>query len=134
MKKLLSILGTIGLTATSTTNLVACDKPKPNNNSENGNNKPEPQQPPKNSNWKLFNNFNWLKNNFDNKYYFVIWKHYNEKEWEIKKFKHNSKYDMGIQTYINNNNFKGLYRWDNISEPQIPTINKNTGEITDWKG
>ncbi len=36
MKKLLSILGTIGLIATSTTSLVACDKPKPNNNSENG--------------------------------------------------------------------------------------------------
>ncbi|WP_348735180.1 lipoprotein [Spiroplasma endosymbiont of Ammophila pubescens] len=40
MKKLLSILGAIGLTATSTTNLVACDKPKPNNNSKNENNKP----------------------------------------------------------------------------------------------
>ncbi|WP_338989288.1 lipoprotein [Spiroplasma endosymbiont of Seladonia tumulorum] len=45
MKKLLSILGAIGLTATNTTSLVACDKPKPNNNSENRNNKPEPQKP-----------------------------------------------------------------------------------------
>ncbi|WP_425377843.1 lipoprotein [Spiroplasma endosymbiont of Polydrusus pterygomalis] len=54
MKKILSILGTIGLTATSTTSLISCEKP---NNIENKGNKPEPkpkpQQPPKNNNWKL---------------------------------------------------------------------------------
>ncbi|WP_338954731.1 lipoprotein [Spiroplasma endosymbiont of Polydrusus cervinus] len=33
MKKLLSILGAIVLTATSTTSLISCEKP---NNSENG--------------------------------------------------------------------------------------------------
>ncbi|WP_338955412.1 lipoprotein [Spiroplasma endosymbiont of Polydrusus cervinus] len=33
MKKLLSILGAIRLTATSTTSLISCEKP---NNSENG--------------------------------------------------------------------------------------------------
>ncbi|WP_338964609.1 lipoprotein [Spiroplasma endosymbiont of Sarcophaga carnaria] len=33
MKKLLSILGVIGLTATSTTTLISCEKP---NNNENG--------------------------------------------------------------------------------------------------
>ncbi|WP_253301715.1 lipoprotein [Spiroplasma endosymbiont of Phyllotreta cruciferae] len=33
MKKILSILGAIGLTATSTTSLIACEKP---NNNENG--------------------------------------------------------------------------------------------------
>lgn len=33
MKKLLSILGTIELTATSTTSLISCEKP---NNNENG--------------------------------------------------------------------------------------------------
>ncbi|ALA97242.1 Spiroplasmavirus-related protein [Spiroplasma kunkelii CR2-3x] len=26
-----------------------------------------------------------------------------------------------------------LYSWDEVDEPQIPTINQNTGEITDWK-
>ncbi|PQM29664.1 hypothetical protein SMSRO_SF030650 [Spiroplasma poulsonii] len=26
-----------------------------------------------------------------------------------------------------------VYRWDGINEPIIPTINKNTGEITDWQ-
>ncbi|WP_338964373.1 MULTISPECIES: lipoprotein [unclassified Spiroplasma] len=33
MKKWLSILGTIGLTVTSTTTLISCEKP---NNNENG--------------------------------------------------------------------------------------------------
>ncbi|UZQ29450.1 MAG: lipoprotein [Spiroplasma phoeniceum] len=41
MKKILSILGAIGLTATSTTSLVACD----NNKSA--------EKPPENSKWKL---------------------------------------------------------------------------------
>ncbi|WP_348736174.1 lipoprotein [Spiroplasma endosymbiont of Ammophila pubescens] len=54
MKKIISILGAIGLTTTSTTSLISCEKP---NNNENGGNKPEPsynpQQPPKDSNWKL---------------------------------------------------------------------------------
>ncbi len=26
-----------------------------------------------------------------------------------------------------------IYRWDGVNEPQIPTINYNTGEIIDWK-
>ncbi|APE74472.1 lipoprotein [Spiroplasma citri] len=56
MKKWLSIIGAIGLTATRTTTLISCKK---ENNNENGggDNKPEPQynpqQPPKDSNWKL---------------------------------------------------------------------------------
>ncbi|WP_338988667.1 lipoprotein [Spiroplasma endosymbiont of Seladonia tumulorum] len=64
MKKILSILGTITLTEISTTTLIACNKPKPDNNSENGGNKPEPtpkpeksQEPPVESNWKLVNGF-----------------------------------------------------------------------------
>jgi len=113
MKKILSFLGTIGLTATSTTTLISCEKP---NNNENGGSN-EPEQPPKNSNWKVVSDYNWLKNNSDNKYYFVIWKQYNMKEWEIMKFKHDKPYDMGIEFYIKNNRFKGLYRWDGTGEP-----------------
>ncbi|PQP78934.1 hypothetical protein C6B38_03080 [Spiroplasma sp. ChiS] len=30
--------------------------------------------------------------------------------------------------------YKSIYRWDGVGEPQLPTIDKNTGEITDWKG
>ncbi|AXF96983.1 spiroplasma plectrovirus-related protein [Spiroplasma phoeniceum P40] len=32
-------------------------------------------------NWKLITDYNWLKDNFDNKYYFVIWKQSYSKEW-----------------------------------------------------
>ncbi|WP_310612952.1 lipoprotein [Spiroplasma citri] len=95
MKKLLSIIGAIGLIATSTTTLISCKKENNNKNEED--NKPKPsynpqqpntQQPPKDSNWKLITDFNWLKDNFDNKYYFVIckiWKwFYNYKmNWKI---------------------------------------------------
>ncbi|WP_277938962.1 hypothetical protein [Spiroplasma citri] len=34
---------------------------------------------------------------------------------------------------FNTANIKLLYRWDGDGEPQLPTIDKNTGEITDWK-
>ncbi|WFG96624.1 lipoprotein [Spiroplasma citri] len=130
MKKWLSIIGAIGLTTINTTTLISCNK---ENNNENGEGDNKPQQPPKDSNWKLITDFNWLKDNFDNKYYFVIWKQSYSKEWEIMKFKHNIRYDMKIESYIKNNSFKGLYRWDGDGEPQTPTIEKNTGEITDWK-
>ncbi|WP_144416757.1 DUF3688 family protein [Spiroplasma kunkelii] len=26
-----------------------------------------------------------------------------------------------------------LYYWNGVGEPETPTINENTGEITDWK-
>ncbi|PQP78853.1 hypothetical protein C6B38_03520 [Spiroplasma sp. ChiS] len=64
MKKWLNIIGAIGLTATSTTSLISCQKPNNNENGE-GDNKPKPsynpQQPPKDSNWKLIG-----KNNYSN--------------------------------------------------------------------
>ncbi|WP_180951639.1 lipoprotein [Spiroplasma melliferum] len=149
MKKILSILGTIGLTATSTTSLISCEKPKSDNNNENGGNnkltpntKPEPQEPPKNSNWKLITDYNSFENNVDNKYYFVGWKN-TSNEWKIAKFKHDTSdvkkigeviYVHSIKYYAKNNNLKGLYRWNGNGEPQIPAINSNTGQITDWKG
>ncbi len=146
MKKLLSILGAIGLTATSTTSLISCEKPKSDINNENDGNKPEPtwepQQPPENSNWKLITDYNYFENNVDNKYYFVGWKN-TSNEWKIAKFKHDTSdvkkigeviYVHSIKYYAKNNNLKGLYRWDGVGEPQIPAINSNTGEITEWKG
>ncbi|WP_348736098.1 lipoprotein [Spiroplasma endosymbiont of Ammophila pubescens] len=75
MKKWLSILGAIGLTATSTTTLISCEKL--NNNENGGGNKPEPwnqQQTPKNSNWKLIENNN-RESEFskpNNKWYFYV--------------------------------------------------------------
>ncbi|AXF95908.1 lipoprotein [Spiroplasma phoeniceum] len=146
MKKWLSIIGAIGLTATSTTTLISCKK---ENNNENGggDNKPEPQynsqQPPEGSNWKLIdyptskNKVHDLFKNPDNKWYIVIVSSNGEKV--IRKFKFTTNTKL-----VNNGVYKGLptelvgyyryiYCWDGVGEPQIPTIDKNTGEITDWK-
>ncbi len=139
MKKLLSILGGIGLTATSTTSLIACDKPKPNNNSENGSNKPEPwnpQQPPENSNWKLITD-KYIPR--DTGWYIIIYKWFGE--FNIIKVNSLEKYGSNINEIICSslNDYKNItiYKWKLNTEPtdlQIPTINFNTGKITDWKG
>ncbi len=146
MKRLLSIIGAISLVGTSTTSLVACDKPKPNNNSENGGNKPEPtpepQQPPKNSNWKLINRDNFVKENNEknNKWYILIAKQMQSDNFSIIKFNFSSELIWKVGEYgghrINNRWYvyiNSLYRWNGVGEPQIPTINQNTGEITEWK-
>ncbi|WP_338955302.1 lipoprotein [Spiroplasma endosymbiont of Polydrusus cervinus] len=146
MKKILSLLGTIILTGTSTTSLISCEKP---NNSENGEgNKPEPsynpQQPPENNNWKLVNDYNSFVFNIDNKFYFFVFQPFNGKQWKILKFKHDTDFakeidgipfiPSDIKVYAEASKLKGLYRWDGNGEPQIPAINKTIGEITDWKG
>ncbi|KAI92758.1 lipoprotein [Spiroplasma melliferum] len=144
MKKLLSILGAIGLTATSTTSLISCEKP--NNNENGGGNKPEPkpepQQPPENSNWKVVNNskeklekeFNSKNNNW---YIFIAKR---GKYYSILQGKNdgiNIKYDslgnikVGFETIGSENT--NIYRWDGLNEPQTPEIDTNTGKITDWK-
>ncbi|AXF97132.1 DUF3688 family protein [Spiroplasma phoeniceum] len=79
-----------------------------------------------------------------------------DNNWGVDKFK-NDKEEFNINTIgllrkekdVNNriqlcfgrrywnehtdNYIKGVYRWDGIGEPQTPTIEKNTGKITDWK-
>ncbi|KAI93144.1 lipoprotein [Spiroplasma melliferum] len=149
MKKLLSILGTIGLTATSTTTLISCDKP---------NNKNIPCEKQDHGNWKqqCYNDSSF--NDIDNKYYIVIWKGLNLEKWNIVKFNNNNEkieiqidsgqelwkfdkqlmLDVGKGIILWNNDstgkiFKSVYRWNGDTEPQIPEIDKNTGKITDWK-
>ncbi|WFG97712.1 lipoprotein [Spiroplasma citri] len=128
MKKWLSIIGAIGLTATSTTTLISCKKENNNKNEED--NKPKPsynaQQPPENSNWKLIN-YKYVPR--DTGWYIIIYESFNlwriEKINSSKNFGSNTGYPMDI-----------IYKWELNNEPtnlQIPTIDKNTGEITDWK-
>ncbi|WP_241970032.1 lipoprotein [Spiroplasma poulsonii] len=139
MKKLLSILGTIGLTATSTTTLISCEKP--NNNENDGDNKPEPwnpQQPPENSSWKLIP-LDKLNRNPDNKWYIGIVKKKQNDNFSIIKFNFSNKSiwdNSGVPYHIINGVwylFKSYYCWDGLNEPQTPEIDTNTGKITDWK-
>ncbi|QIA73676.1 DUF3688 domain-containing protein [Spiroplasma citri] len=151
MKKWLSIIGAIGLTITSTTTLISCEKSeKPNNNNNNNNNeenKPtipasQPQQPPKNSNWKTINGtFNNEFKTRNNKFYIISAKEQREdKTWKIIKFKNDDINNLFGNVWNNGVKIKdiwyivnSLYRWDGDGEPETPTIDKNTGEITDWK-
>ncbi|PQP79001.1 hypothetical protein C6B38_02805 [Spiroplasma sp. ChiS] len=121
MKKLLSIIiGAIGLTATSTTTLISCKKENDNENDKNTPTK-KSQQPPKDSNWKLIeNNYMWRNTGW----YIVI--HKDSNLWKIEKINSSEKYGTRFFSDI-------VYKWELNNEPQIPTINQNTGEIIDWK-
>ncbi|APE74902.1 lipoprotein [Spiroplasma citri] len=146
MKKWLSIIGAIGLTATSTTTLISCEKSKkPNNNEEN---KPtpkpsyNPQKPPEGSNWKLIDRDNFVKENNEknNKWYILIAKQMQSDNFSIIKFNFSNELIWKVGEHrghrINNRWYvyiNSLYRWDGVGEPQLPTIDKKTGEITDWK-
>ncbi len=96
MKKILSIIGTITLIATSTTNLVACDKGTDNENKKEI--LPEELKKLKEENKINTKNgiLEWIApqekpfNQVDNKWYFVIWKPNNSIYWKISKFKHDT--------------------------------------------
>ncbi|WFG95744.1 DUF3688 family protein [Spiroplasma citri] len=100
-----------------------------------------PQQPTKDSNWKLIGNKDEKdinKNNYwdisnkwyfteselgyFNKFYIIIWK--DGSNYKIS----NSEGLHGTYT-----NLKAVYRWAGTREPQLPTIDKNTGKIINWK-
>nr|CAK99251.1 plectrovirus spv1-r8a2b orf 1 n-terminal and c-terminal truncated transmembrane protein [Spiroplasma citri] len=96
-------------------------------------------------NWKLIlniSNENLQKeiNIKNDKWYIVIGRNKRSNS-NISFCKFNSKLDVltiiGNITIDNYNYYslqdiKALYRWDGDGEPQLPTIDKNTGEITDW--
>ncbi|MFW4371467.1 MAG: lipoprotein [Spiroplasma sp. hy2] len=126
MKKILSILGTIYLSTIISTNIIACNPTNENKKLKNQTKQQFiPQQPPKNSNWKLITN-KYIER--DTGWYIIIYKSFNN--WRIEKinssknFGSNTGYPMDI-----------IYKWKLNNEPtnlQLPTINKNTGEITNW--
>ncbi|WP_281042193.1 lipoprotein [Spiroplasma citri] len=143
MKKWLNIIGAIGLTATSTTTLISCKKSEKTNNNENDKNTPttKAQQPPEGSNWKLIDNNN-RENEFskpNNKWYFYIRQFGSEYKYEKVYFDSNfiKNQNTHWQHLKNGTDFiwknNSVYCWDGDGEPEIPTIDKNTGEITDWK-
>ncbi|KAI92983.1 lipoprotein [Spiroplasma melliferum] len=112
MKKLLSILGAIGLTATSTTNLISCYDDK------------LAEKPPENNNWKLVSSI--LGEGNTKKWYIGIFK--KDNKWNIIKWNGNKEF----YSYY----YDKVYFWNGSAEPtetQIPTINPKTGKITDWK-
>ncbi len=104
MKKILSILVTIGLTVKSTTSLVACYTPNEYTPEELAKLKKENQIYTTDESIK--NNLEWITpqekpfNKVDNEWYYIVWKGNNQ--WNINKFK-NDKFPKQI---ISNNNGK----------------------------
>ncbi|WP_348735716.1 lipoprotein [Spiroplasma endosymbiont of Ammophila pubescens] len=90
MKKILSLLGTITLIGTSTTNLVACNKTQ---YSEDDLKKEKEKHKIDTANQEIKNNLEWIApqetpfNQIDNKYYFVVWRGDENTNWRIIKFK-----------------------------------------------
>ncbi|KAI92007.1 DUF3688 family protein [Spiroplasma melliferum] len=97
----------------------------------------------------------------DNNFYFIIWRGRKSDKWEIVKYKniglntsntiiatsktgaeldrvsHNFSFSNGSEWADAKNDdgtyFKSVYRWDGVGEPNLPEINPNTGNITNWK-
>ncbi|WFG97462.1 DUF3688 family protein [Spiroplasma citri] len=92
-------------------------------------------------NWKLIDRNNFVKENNEknNKWYILIAKQMQSDNFSIIKFNFSNDLIWKVGEHgghiINNRWYvyiNSLYRWDGVGEPQLPTIDKNTGEITDW--
>ncbi|WP_424526596.1 lipoprotein [Spiroplasma endosymbiont of Glossina fuscipes fuscipes] len=94
MKRLLSIIGAISLVGTSTTSLVACNKPQQEYTKEELA-KLKEENKINTTNQQIKNNLEWIApqekpfNKVDNKYYYVVWRGDEKIEWKIIKFQHN---------------------------------------------
>ncbi|QED24879.1 spiroplasma phage ORF1-like family protein [Spiroplasma citri] len=95
----------------------------------------------KQDNWKTINGtFNNEFKTRNNKFYIISAKEQREdKTWKIIKFKNDDINNLFGNVWNNGVKIKdiwyivnSLYRWDGDGEPETPTIDKNTGEITDW--
>ncbi|WP_424526250.1 lipoprotein [Spiroplasma endosymbiont of Glossina fuscipes fuscipes] len=104
MKKLLSILGAIGLIATSSTSLVACNKTQQEYTKEELEHlKKENKINTKDQTIK--DNLEWIApqekpfNTVDNKWYYVVWRGDKNSDWRIIKFKHFEQKEKFLDKY-----------------------------------
>ncbi|WP_348735650.1 lipoprotein [Spiroplasma endosymbiont of Ammophila pubescens] len=102
MKKLLSILGAITLVGTSTTSLVACNKPQ---YSEDELKKEKEKHKIDTKDQTIKNNLEWMAsqekpfNTVDNKYYYVVWRGNKNDNWKITKFLNDTNNEKKIDNY-----------------------------------
>ncbi len=73
----------------------------------------------------------------DNKWYIAIVKKQQTDDFSIIKFNFSDKsvWNVGAPYHTINRVWyivNSFYQWQENNEPELPTINKNTGEITDW--
>ncbi|WP_424525587.1 lipoprotein [Spiroplasma endosymbiont of Glossina fuscipes fuscipes] len=131
MKKLLSILGAIGLIATSSTSLVACNKTQQEYTKEELEHLKKENQIDT-TDQTIKNNLEWIApqekpfNQVDNKWYYVVSRFDKNNNWEIFKFK-NEKLEYGYILKTSNPNFDISY-WQVFSDYTTIGIIKND----DW--
>ncbi|WP_338956470.1 lipoprotein [Spiroplasma endosymbiont of Polydrusus cervinus] len=104
MKKILSFLGTITLIGTSTTSLIACNKPQQYTYTEEQLKELKDKNNIKTKDGAL----EWISsqekqfNKVDNKWYFAVWRGIyknNITDWRIIKFKHNELKNKTVDSY-----------------------------------
>ncbi|GAA6238938.1 MAG: hypothetical protein SPLM_10550 [Spiroplasma phoeniceum] len=121
MKKLLSIIGTISLVGTSTTSLVACNKPQ---YSKDELKKEKEKHKIDTKDQTIRDNLEWMApqekpfDKVDNKYYYVVSRTSKDKNWHISKFENN--------IHLNDNEGKTIDSWD---ENVLELKNKGFGQV-----
>ncbi|WP_374696295.1 hypothetical protein [Spiroplasma endosymbiont of Polydrusus formosus] len=155
MKNILSLLGTITLIGTSTTNLVTCNAPQYTKEELK---KIKDKNKINTTNETIKNNLEWIApqekpfNKVDNKYYYIVWK---GKNWNITKFKNNEEiippnyeyiykiieekeeYKIQLRYYSHNDTKIDLIIFKSINEPTlIWEINNNDfiKSVYRWNG
>ncbi|WP_342256518.1 lipoprotein [Spiroplasma endosymbiont of Poecilobothrus nobilitatus] len=130
MKKTLSILGTITLIGTSTTSLVACNKPQEYTPEELAKLKKENQI--NTTNQEIRDNLEWIApqekpfNTVDNKWYYIIYKD-NSNNIKLSK-RINNNPDVNIKLPWSNLWIK-VYRWNGEEQNLPDLIVDNDGNV-----
>ncbi len=103
MKKILSLFGTITLTGTSTTSLIACDNIAEYTPEELTKLKEENKI--NTVNQEIRDNLEWMApqekpfNTVDNKWYYVVWRCDKNNDWKITKFLNDTDNEKKIDNY-----------------------------------
>ncbi len=132
MKRLLSIIGAISLFGTSTTSLVACNKPQYNE-------KELTDLKEKNNITTKDGVLEWMApqekpfDKVDSKYYYVVWKGKKEDNWRLIKFQNNKEIERFKPLFIDkqNENTLNINKFSEIPIENDLTINAST--IIRWK-
>ncbi|UZQ32898.1 MAG: hypothetical protein OHM56_02810 [Spiroplasma phoeniceum] len=128
LKLILSLLGSITLIVTSTTNLIACNTPQEYTKEKLDAFKKENQT--NTTDETIKNNLEWMApqekpfNKVDNKYYYVVWRYNENNKWKITKFSNNLE--------IKNNKSKIIFKegdWELSLNKDIPNNLKGDRDV-----
>ncbi|WP_426605468.1 lipoprotein [Spiroplasma endosymbiont of Glossina fuscipes fuscipes] len=139
MKRLLSIIGAISLVGTSTTSLVACNKPQQEYTKEELA-KLKEENKINTTNQQIKNNLEWIApqekpfNQVDNKWYYVVWRGNENDNWIISKFKNNIQLEESKKYNIDklNDNTLDIYYIKGETNQLLTVYDKKRNLIMPW--